>query len=92
MLLFCYHFFRNWLTVGGIRSSGQSACLGIAKYVRNLLNRELKAIPSRPAVTKPAPVTVPWTTDKPSYVFDGAEYNVCHPLMKYGLMKTQAKL
>ncbi|HKP23795.1 MAG TPA: NAD(P)/FAD-dependent oxidoreductase [Dongiaceae bacterium] len=47
---------QRWLTVGGIRSTGLSASLGIAEYVATLLIPELFDVPRKPGMR---PVTVP---------------------------------
>lgn len=47
---------QRWLTVGGIRSTGLSASLGIAEHVANLLIPALFDAPRRPATR---PIAVP---------------------------------
>ena len=42
-LEFKFTVWRNWLTVGGIRSTGATACMGIASHVLGLINKKLES-------------------------------------------------
>ncbi|CAH1797085.1 unnamed protein product, partial [Owenia fusiformis] len=79
---------RKWVTVGGIRSTGFSACLAIAEYVAGLLPQ----IPVAPSRSPPPENThpVPWWPDGNTLVLDGVKYNVTHPLTSHG--RSVAKL
>ena len=84
-VVFC---FSNWLTVGGIRSTGVSGCLALARYVHHLLLM-LDGQSNRPTHTPAVGATrgqaIPFITDKVSAILDGSEYTVTHPLMKLGM-------
>ncbi len=72
------------MTVGGIRSTGLSNCLAIAKYVRSSLADNLKVKPSGHPRQSPGRA-VWWKTDRGTIALDGAEYTVTHPISKFGL-------
>ena len=42
-LEFKFTVWRNWLTVGGIRSTGATACMGIASHVLGLINKKMES-------------------------------------------------
>jgi len=83
---------RRWVTVAGIRSTGVSACFGIARQVWRALAGELAAVPrslsSRPR--SPGPVAWWLTPDGSAVVLDGAAYRVTHPLSRLGLTRQHA--
>ena len=84
--------FRNYVTVGGIRSTGLTACLGIGTHVWDIIKTVLCLEPSSARVETTQSKASCWITGKPSYVLDGAEYTVTHPLMKVGLQEVNSKL
>ncbi len=46
----------NWITIGGIRSTGLTAALGIAEYVSALYGKNFGALPKKPSKQAWAPV------------------------------------
>lgn len=46
---------KNWITVGGIRSTGLTACLGIAKYVHEIYKKQGRNHKSVKPVLTPVP-------------------------------------
>ena len=75
---------RSWITVGGIRSTGVSASLGIAEYVAGLVRDDLKAEPTRGsahAVESSDWKLLPGGT----LAVDGLQYGVSHPITLYGM-------
>ena len=86
--------FRQWVTVGGIRSTGVTSGLAIAELVRKGVQDDIGVAPSG---VKPPPVVwdvaVPyWHTQHGTVVMDGAQYKVTHPLMQFGIWDKKAKL
>jgi glycerol-3-phosphate dehydrogenase len=66
---------RNWITVGGIRSTGLTACLGIAQHVAGLYAASFGALPQAPApIWTPVPNLA---EDRPRPYMQGGEI-VCH--------------
>ena len=84
--------FRNWITVGGIRSTGVTACLGIAKHVQDLVRNTLSPQTSVSGQSSAEHIVPFWVTTVGSVVMDGAEYNITHPIAKYGLTDAKSKL
>jgi glycerol-3-phosphate dehydrogenase len=67
---------RNWITVGGIRSTGLTAALGIAEYVSGLYGKNFGELPKKP--TKPVWTPVPnLAEDRIRPYMKGGEI-VCH--------------
>ncbi len=80
------------MTVGGIRSTGVSACLAIAELVQEKLYKELGLQPSsNRALPKDEGVSY-WPTTYGTVVMDGAEYTATHPISIVGIWGTKAKL
>jgi glycerol-3-phosphate dehydrogenase len=68
---------RNWITVGGIRSTGLSAALGIAQHVRGLYEANFGPLaPLRDVVWTPVPALAE-TATRP-YALPGRSEIVCH--------------
>ena len=66
---------RGWITVGGIRSTGLTACLGIAQHVAGLYKSHVGALPNTPdPIWTPVPNL---TEERPRPYMDGGEI-VCH--------------
>lgn len=66
---------RNWVTVAGIRSTGLTACLGIAAHVNHLYTEHFGALPKAPpAIWTPVPNLA---EDRRRPYQDGGEI-VCH--------------
>ncbi|PZF76547.1 FAD/NAD(P)-binding oxidoreductase [Aestuariivirga litoralis] len=66
---------RGWITVGGIRSTGLTASLGIARHVAGLYASNFGALPEAP---QPVWTPVPNLTEgRPRPYMDGGEI-VCH--------------
>lgn len=66
---------RGWITVGGIRSTGLTACLGIAQHVAGLYATHFGALPAAPApIWTPVPNLA---EDRPRPYMEGGEI-VCH--------------
>jgi hypothetical protein len=81
---------RRWVTAAGIRSTGVSACLAIARRVRRLIessNQQTGLLPSPDEKPRSKGVATWWpTADGSSVVMDGMIYEVTHPLSRLGLM------
>ena len=76
---FFFAFYRNWITVGGIRSTGLSGSLGIAEKVHSLLKTSLIIERDRGQslfIYKP---DVSFTRHG-SAIVDGVEHFITHPL------------
>jgi glycerol-3-phosphate dehydrogenase len=67
---------QRWLTVGGIRSTGLSASLGIAEHVANLLIPGLFDVPRKPATRS---VGVPDLSEASQRPWQDAERIQCDP-------------
>ncbi|MEI8177034.1 NAD(P)/FAD-dependent oxidoreductase [Aestuariivirga sp.] len=66
---------RGWITVGGIRSTGLTACLGIAQHVAKLYALHFGALPNPPdPIWTPVPNLA---EDRPRPYMQGGEI-VCH--------------
>ncbi|XP_031555775.1 uncharacterized protein LOC116292572 [Actinia tenebrosa] len=75
---------RNWITVGGIRSTGLSACLGIAKHISSML---LSYFPSHPTSDTPK-LNVSgrqFCENEKTLVFEDQKFMVTHPLTRFGI-------
>lgn len=48
--------YKNWITVAGIRSTGLTACLGIAQHVSELFAKNFEKLPKKPATQIWTPV------------------------------------
>ncbi|XP_019620013.1 PREDICTED: uncharacterized protein LOC109466700 [Branchiostoma belcheri] len=85
-----YHFIvdkdRGWVTVGGIRSTGLSACLAIARRVANSLPT------SQPSITYPEHRPTMRKTAQDTVEMDGVSYRITHPLIRLGFADKVAKL
>ena len=85
---FLYFFFqfRNWITVAGIRSTGLSACLGIAKHVGQLLKNEIgHKRDNDSALLRCSPGRgLAWHTGGATVVMDGEQYMMTHPITRFG--------
>lgn len=69
---------EGWITVGGIRSTGLSACLGIAKHVASYLPSFGFKNSNNP------PVTGLTVADK--------DWKITHPITKFGLLADDQKI
>mgnify|MGYP001109197395 CR=1 FL=1 len=67
---------QRWLTVGGIRSTGLSASLGIAEHVANLLIPGLFDVPRKPGTR---PITVPDLSETSPRPWQDAARIACDP-------------
>jgi len=83
-----FHNERNWLTVGGIRSTGATACMGIASHVLGLIKNKQYPISNKDDnshILKDFE-NLEWTPDSEGKVLiDGIQYTVTHPITKFGL-------
>ncbi|KAK7115993.1 glycerol 3-phosphate dehydrogenase-like isoform X2 [Littorina saxatilis] len=78
---------RNWITVGGIRSTGVSASLGIAEYVATLMRNDLKAEPTRGSTRTVE--SSDWNLLPSGFLsVDGQLYGVSHPITLFGLKES----
>ncbi|XP_045215472.2 glycerol 3-phosphate dehydrogenase-like [Mercenaria mercenaria] len=82
---------RNWITVGGIRSTGLSACLGISEIVRELVETRIGLEPSRGACLTVSTPSVTFTKYGSAFI-DGQEYCVKHPLTFVGKTNSFSKM
>lgn len=75
---------KNWITVGGIRSTGLSASLGIAKHIASMLP---SYFPSHsPPQTPEACLTGRQFDDNDkALMFDGQKFVITHPLTRFGI-------
>ena len=72
----------SWITVGGIRSTGLSACLGIAKYVAGLyVDMGLKVHPSK-GLALPVPRKY---VGEQNVGASGRSWKITHPITKFGI-------
>ena len=70
--------------MGGIRSTGVSASLGIAEHVASLVQDDLKTEPTRGPIS--ALESMDWNLlPSGTLVVDGHQYGVSHPITLYGL-------
>lgn len=83
--------FRNWVTVGGIRSTGLSGCLGIAEIVHDFTENTVGVEPSHGSCFTVSSPCVTFTQTG-SALIDGQEYVVKHPLTCFGKMQSLTKL
>ena len=67
---------QRWLTVGGIRSTGLSASLGIAEHVANLLIPALFDVPRKLSIR---PITVPDLSETSQRPWQDAARIHCDP-------------
>ena len=75
----------NWITVGGIRSTGLSACLGIAKHVASLLpSMGLEFCHNDEAEGIPEMIGRSYCGDG-SVEFGGRKWEITHPITKFGI-------
>ena len=75
---------RNWITVGGIRSTGVSASLGIAQHVAALMQDDLQAEPTRGSTHTVE--SLDWKLlPSGTLVADGQQYGISHPITLYGM-------
>ncbi|RHY22396.1 hypothetical protein DYB32_009516 [Aphanomyces invadans] len=84
---------RQWVTVGGIRSTGVTASLGIADYVASLIDASDLGHVHRDTARCPTPFSLPpdlecqGTSDTMTVTLDGVVHKVSHPLSRWGLSK-----
>ncbi len=67
---------RNWITIGGIRSTGLTAALGIAEYVSALYGKNFGELPKKPSKSVWTPVPN-LTEDRIRPYMKGGEI-ICH--------------
>lgn len=82
---------RNWITVGGIRSTGLSGSLGIANMVQQLIQDRLKMEPSLGSCHSLTSPEVTFTKHGTA-IIDGREHKITHPLTFVGKHGSLAKL
>ena len=91
LISFAYFFSRQWVTVGGIRSTGVSGSLGLSDKVRRLVTEDLNLEPSRggsSSLTKPD-----WHfSQRGTTVIEGKDVVITHPLTFYGNKMVVAKI
>lgn len=80
----CIHISnRKWVSVGGIRSTGLSGCLGIADDVHHLIKDDLKLETTIGISSNVARPEVQFTNFGTA-VIDGHEYTITHPITVHG--------
>ncbi|KAL4220018.1 hypothetical protein ACF0H5_020430 [Mactra antiquata] len=82
---------KNWVTVGGIRSTGLSGCLGIAEMVRDFVQEDIRIEPSRGSCLVLDKPDVKSTTHG-TVVIDTTEFTITHPLSMVGHAGQHSKL
>ncbi|XP_059171542.1 glycerol 3-phosphate dehydrogenase-like [Physella acuta] len=82
----------NWVTVGGIRSTGVSGSLGIGQYVSERLVTDLCLEPTRGTTCQISEMDWCLGSDKSSVSIDGCHYKIAHPLFLYGNQNSNSKL
>ncbi|KAL5004687.1 hypothetical protein ScPMuIL_018143 [Solemya velum] len=82
---------RNWITVGGIRSTGVSACLGIAEITRKHLLEGLKQEPSGTPISELEQLQFDYSSPGLMKVSD-TDYTITHPITVCGLSRPPASL
>nr|XP_006823984.1 PREDICTED: uncharacterized protein LOC100370628 [Saccoglossus kowalevskii] len=85
------HKNRSWITVGGIRSTGVSACLAIAVHVKDEVIDKLKIQPSNNSPHSRSKVAGQQRSSirvdpKGHLLMDGYSYKITHPLSRAGLL------
>ncbi|ELT87509.1 hypothetical protein CAPTEDRAFT_208298 [Capitella teleta] len=75
---------RSWVTVAGIRSTGVSACLGIASHVKSLVSGDIGLKPSGPTRELPKLRVADGLDSEGNVLVDDTPYHVTHPLSKFG--------
>ena len=85
LFVLIYFFFRKWITVGGIRSTGVSACLGISSHVCDLV-RDFGLDPSRGPTSHIERINWSILPGKAA-IHDECVYHMTHPITKYGTTK-----
>lgn len=75
---------NNWITVGGIRSTGLSACLGIAKHISSMLPSYFPSY-SAPDTPKVTLTGRQFHDNEKALVFEDQKFMVTHPLTRFGI-------
>lgn len=73
-------FSRNWLTIGGIRSTGLSACTGIADHAYCLVEDKYGLEPSGTAWNTLDKINFRFTNKGTAEFQNGIEHVITHPL------------
>lgn len=73
------------MTIGGIRSTGVSACLGIASYVHSLVRDALQMNPSGEERDLPTLTFTSVMDEEGDILVEGVPCHVTHPLSKFGM-------
>ena len=79
--------FRSWITVGGIRSTGLTASLGIASLIADTVEKQFKSITPADRGRMRDDTPSQWQADQTDYWLDGKKYAITHKLMRIGLQK-----
>jgi len=79
----------KWITVGGIRSTGATACLGIASHVADLIQQQ-NLLPHHKYVVEDEKLEVlnyKISEDRVGCIdIDDQQYFISHPITKFGLL------
>ena len=81
---------RRWMTVGGIRSTGATACMGIANHVASTISRHNNQTQFCRQNGKDNKMFEKLNWKKDEYIkgnvkIDGKSYYVTHPITRFGL-------
>lgn len=77
------HTDRNWLTLGGIRSTGLSSCLGVADMVADIMKDKFCLEPSNSANMYLPRLDISFTNHRTARL-GSEEYTVTHPITYTG--------
>ncbi|XP_046343107.2 glycerol 3-phosphate dehydrogenase-like [Haliotis rufescens] len=75
---------RHWITVGGIRSTGLSGCLGIADHVGHLVQEDLQQEPTQGRSHRINRVELAFLPEQQTATADGCTYYMTHPITQLG--------
>ncbi|XP_046544009.1 uncharacterized protein MG039 homolog isoform X2 [Haliotis rubra] len=79
---------RQWITVGGIRSTGLSGCLGIADHVGHLVKEDLQLEPTQGRSHRISRVDLTFLPAQQTATADGCTYYMTHPITQHGTHAT----
>ncbi|XP_033750103.1 uncharacterized protein MG039 homolog [Pecten maximus] len=83
------HIDRNWLTLGGIRSTGLSSCLGVADMVGKIMKEKFCLEPSNSPNMHLPTVDISFTNHRTA-MLGSEEYTVTHPITYTGKFDRKA--
>ncbi|KAK3716067.1 hypothetical protein QZH41_007238 [Actinostola sp. cb2023] len=76
---------KDWITVGGIRSTGLSSCLGIAKHVASCLKSKFKNSSYTNISVKADMSKKHLSSDDKAVIYRDQKWKITHPLTEFGI-------